>query len=547
VHASQSDWKALVDYFAGGGRPVYARAGKLRSAGQQYGQWKKVPPGVFEIRSLLPKSEPEPSKEAVEKPTDLLREAVEQGDMEQVRTLMSECVDINAKDKNGDTVLHLAGRKKNRDIVEFLVSKGAKVNARGQYDVTALHNAIWTDIGIIDFLVSAGADANAKDSYGYTPLFWAVWKDKETIQLLIDAGADVDSKNKDGKTALEFAMNGGSNAEIVRLLSERSTAVPTIHVAAYIGDANQVQVLIEEGVDLDMRDKNGNSPLHYAAGRGCHDVVKLLIDNGADIHIRNKGGKTPLHMATQKTHRDVVQLLIAKEADINIKDKDGNTPLYYACRKDKNQDILELLLSAGAEADFRASDTERTLLHNAAEKGLKGIAKVLLDHDVNINVRDKLHYTPLHLASENGNTDVVVHLISNNADINAKNRFGRTPLDLAVANGHDEVIRSLIAGGANVNAQPERGVRPLIMASYRGYTKIAEILVNSAADVNATSNGESALHRAAYWGHKDVAELLIARGAEVCAKDQRGRTPLQLAEKRNHTDIVDLLKKRAAK
>lgn len=153
-----------------------------------------------------------------------------------VETLLSKGGDANAKALTGDTPLHVATLKGDRDMAALLIDNGAGLNAANARSAnTPLHLAVTSgQRDIVELLATKGADLNAKNSDGFTPLHYAVsarrlsfWEtqigdsstpnDLAIAQLLVTHGADVNAKSNDGATPLSLALKGGP-AEIVDLL-----------------------------------------------------------------------------------------------------------------------------------------------------------------------------------------------------------------------------------------------------------------------------------------------------------------------------------------
>ena len=114
----------------------------------------------------------------------------------------------------------------------------------------------------------------------------------------------------------------------------------SIHVAAQYGKIEAVKQQLAAGVDVDVKDRHGTTPLHWAAA-GHKEIAELLIANGADVNAKGvKDGGTPLHIATHLGHKEIAELLIAKGADVNAKHEDGGTPLDEAKKYPEIADLL---------------------------------------------------------------------------------------------------------------------------------------------------------------------------------------------------------------
>ena len=138
----------------------------------------------------------------------------------------------------------------------------------------------------------------------------------EGVRNLLSIGINPNTANEDGFTAL--------------------------HMAAYNGYRDMVQLLLDEGTNANNATDYGGTPLHGAALSGHKDVVLLLLDRGADPNKPNVNGFTPVHWAANKGHKDVVQHLLDKGADPNKGDEDGWTPRQWAAMKG-HKDVVNLL------------------------------------------------------------------------------------------------------------------------------------------------------------------------------------------------------------
>lgn len=161
------------------------------------------------------------------------------------------------------------------------------------------------------------------------------------------------------------------------------------------GDISQVESLLQNGIDPNIRDEYGDTPLHVASRWGHVEIVKLLLNYGADPYSENVYGNTPLHIAAFEGKAKVIEEFLIRGIDPDIRNNNGNTPL-----------------------------------HEASCRGNIEAIKVLLDYGANPNVKNNLGFTPLHEASLNGDAEVVEILLRYGADPSVKNYQGLTPVEL---------------------------------------------------------------------------------------------------------------------
>lgn len=281
-------------------------------------------------------------------------------------------------------------------------------------------------------------------------------------------------------------------------------AVNKLIKAAGQGDApEKIKYLIEEkGMDVNVRDENGMSPLIYASFFGHDDAVKTLLDCGADVNARGNSGVTVLMAALQNANNEqIARLLIDSGADINACDGQGLTPLMTAVYTDSFEMTLYLL-----------------------EKG------------ANVQVKNSKGWSALDLAKQKGNRRLLQVL-------HQAGSFKNADLIYAARVGDIAWLAEMIKGGADVNAANDDQETPLLWASFNGHVKVVKTLLDHGARVNDRSKeGWSALMAAAETGSEELVKLLLKKGADIDFKTESGETALTLAEKNGFSNIVDQIR-----
>jgi ankyrin repeat protein len=305
-----------------------------------------------------------------------IHDVVMLGNLAKVKAWLKDSPDlVSSKNTGSETPLHLAAQS-NENMVKLLLSKGAEVDAKDDDGMTPLHMAAWKgEKAVVALLLSHGAEVNAGNKHGTTPLHYAAdfdgYKDladrKGVVELLVSHGAEVNAKDNIGLTPL--------------------------HEAAFEGNKAVVELLLARGADVNAKNDKDSTPLHLAAEYGCK-VVELLLAHGAQVTAKDKFGATPLHCAARGGHKDVAELLLSNKADINAKDGDGNTPLHRAASSGVGN-VMNLLLFKNADLNAR-NNRGFTPLHGAAQFGRTIEIGLLLARGADVNARDNNGYTPLH-------------------------------------------------------------------------------------------------------------------------------------------------------
>lgn len=126
-----------------------------------------------------------------------------------------------------------------------------------------------------------------------------------------------------------------------------------LHYAAYTGYVNTINVLINLGMNVDITDQSGLTPLHYASKKENIEACKLLLSKGAKVDHADEDGNTCLHRSCESS--SMVKFLVDNGANINTKNKYGSTVLHHACGR-SFVDTIKVLLSNGADTTIKNDD-----------------------------------------------------------------------------------------------------------------------------------------------------------------------------------------------
>ena len=166
----------------------------------------------------------------------------------------------------------------------------------------------------------------------------------------------LDAANNGNIELIMQALNDGANVNAIWDTGE--TENTPLHMAAFQGNNEIVELLIAKGANLEAKDRpNGGTPLFDAAQYGRKEVTELLIAKGADVNPKRSRMGTPLHGAVRYEHKKIVELLITNGADVNAKYVDGTTPLDLAIKR-KKIEIANLLRKHGGKTreELKAED-----------------------------------------------------------------------------------------------------------------------------------------------------------------------------------------------
>lgn len=153
------------------------------------------------------------------------------------------------------------------------------------------------------------------------------------------------------------------------------------------GHISGIQVLLQQGADIQARDNSGNTALSLAASKGYLEIVDLLLQHGANIQATNNSGTAALSLAAGAGQIEVVQHLLQNGADLQAIDQEGRTALMEAAWEGQTETVA-LLLQKGA--DIQTADHKgQTAAMVATWEGHLGVAQLLLEHGAVSPVSEK--------------------------------------------------------------------------------------------------------------------------------------------------------------
>ncbi|KAF0698564.1 Aste57867_10828 [Aphanomyces stellatus] len=293
-----------------------------------------------------------------------------------------------------------------------------------------------------------------------------------------------------------------------------------------------VQLLLQHGAKLEVENEN-RSPLVGAIVSGNVNVVRELVQNGADVNSTSIEGFSSIAIASSFGCVDVLQEL-PKHAPVL---DNGMTPL-FAASEGGNFDAVKLLLeqctSVHVEGELRSP------LHGASLHGQLDIVKLLLEHVADANCLDSDGWTALHMPAQNGHVGTIQELLQHDAPITMLSK-GWTPLCVASENGHLGVVKILLAYGADHNIICKGDQTALCFAASKEFTDIVMELLRFGANANATNPvfGVTPIFLASMNGHGNITKERVQYGADINAKKYNGQTPLHVAIKHGHINVVN--------
>jgi len=430
--------------------------------------------------------------------------AVKAGNLSAVQASLQQHQDPNQAEPDGTTPLHWAVQQDRSDIVQVLISAGAKVNVKNRYGTTPL--------------VVAAVNGNASST-----------------QALLKAGADV------------------------RVIIPETGSV--LIAAARTGNPEVIQLLLAAGADVNFAEGfSGQTALMWAAAEGHPEALKALIAGGANVRAQAHDKKMALFFAVRKGNIESVKALLASGADVNERIEPVETPNCEICKQyppgtkfseygdsvlviailNANYDVADVLLNKGA--DPNAAGTHWSPLHALIR--IRNYEETQFPAPKGTGKLDSLEFAK-HLLAHGANPSARAEGLTtkrSGGDQNYEEFKGATPFFLAAKAADLPMLRLLLAANADYVTPIESHTTPLMVAAGIGCVtgqwiepehdvlETVRLLVEKlGADVNARNDrNETTVHGAACRAMDSVVQYLADKGAKLDVKNADGMTPLDL-------------------
>lgn len=451
-----------------------------------------------------------------------LASALRERNFELAETLIEKGADLNVDREAGLPFLVDAVVSDDREMLEFLLKHEANLEYKGARAAGALAEvAAKGDIELFERLLQAGASPNVRGLSGKPLLIESVKEqNQKQFELLLSAKVDVNAVTAEttGKeiSALSFAVaNGNTSMQDALIAAGASPDVfsvkgePLLYDVVSRADESTARRLLAGGAQADVATDDGVTPLGAAVLNDHLDMVDLLLEYDADPSFAPEGAAVPLLGAIESGNVAIANQLIVAGAKL-----DTQAMLAKAYEK-RNDPLMVLLLTAGADPESLFPGTEERVFDRAVAEGATGAVRTLLAAGAPIGDN-------LWAALLTGQDDLIRLILDAGADPRQPGPEGQDPLSWCLTHQRFRAARELLDGGADPNARYDSDESWLSKSIREGNADISLALVEGGATVEGvkTRDGHSLLAWATAHRMPEVVRALLEAGADPDAHER---------------------------
>ncbi|MEO1259694.1 MAG: ankyrin repeat domain-containing protein [Bacteroidota bacterium] len=393
--------------------------------------------------------------------------------------------------------------------------------------------------------------------------FWKTSPDIKTVEQKIAEGNDPVALNPFAFDAVVYAtLENAPFTTIKHLLSIKGNEVNKITHdgrnylmwAAYKGNLELMQYLIDQGSQTDIVDDHGYNLMTFAAVAGQQNpaVYDVVLKNGGKINDTNRAGANSLLLLSMHLEGEtMLNYFKEKGLDLNSKDHEGNGLFNYAAKMG-NIKMMDKYIEMGLDHQNLNKNGGNAMIF--ASQGYRrytnplNVYEYLESKGVEPNVVTKTGKTPLHgIAYRTKDFAIFEYFINRGVDINQADDNGNTAFINAVSGSNNEIAKQLLPQTKDINAANDDGYSALTYAVRRNNEELFELLLTNNADVQVVDKKGNNLMYHAFDAfdkkEKDIFEKHIAglRAKNVSCKGQQagGNTLLHLAVEKGNAFLID--------
>lgn len=413
----------------------------------------------------------------------------------------------------------------------FKLDRVVYINGKRSYliDVAALFGSI----KCFELLLSYGASIS-ETTIEYSIIGGCF----DIITLIVSMGFSYDKY-------LDQAVRYGFNDIADWIMEKYSISDISITEAVKGGNIEAVAFCLDSGVDINLRDNTGNTPLIYSIKNNHIELSKYLLEKGADVNIGNGENQIPLVLAIKTNNRELYSKIIEYGVDFSQISERGMSLAAYAYAFGSENIYNELLR---LEYDmYQITGKGNLPIEHALENGHIDIVLLSLNSNYDWKRTNMRGLNLMHLLCHYDYYKPLHSLLLKDVDTEIKSSDGHTPLHICVLNGSTRCFERLIEVGANINTQDKDKKTPLIDSLLMGNFYMANILLNEGADVRIKDvYGRNCLYYASMSENQDIISSILSRNIDINDLDITESSPIFAAVQQQNINTCEHLLSKGA-
>lgn len=387
-------------------------------------------------------------------------------DIIMVQELIKHGININIKDWYGQTALFLTLKEvlyeqrisKGRDVAKILIDKGADLEIENKVGETPLILAAQnSDFELVSYMIDHGANLDVEGGERKTAIFWAAEKGNfDMFELLFNKKARLDAVSHfEGFNMLMAACKGENQRIVEILLSQNDTDLNSkdryentaLMIAIDSKSFSIVETLLKQpGIDLNSKGISGSTALMKAIDKNCFNIVQQLVEKGADIDIYDNNLRNAIFKAALVGNFEIFEYLYYKKANINAVDNTDQNNIFLAAVQGQNLKIVELLLGLPSIDINYQNKKGETALFLAITNLDFNMVQVLIDHGLDIEIKNKYMETAIYYAARHGCLQIFTYLLEQKAALEGfSSDTKENILMAAVLGGQPNIVNILLS------------------------------------------------------------------------------------------------------